>query len=187
MSRTILRVFVCALALLAACDGESGIAAPKANVNADEGQRTYGLNLKLSDGGVLKADLKGDTAFQRPNTQIFDLKGVRLTFYDKQGKNPGTLTSKTGEYDEATAVMVARGNVVLITKNDEGRQRTVRSEELHYDQRGDRVWSTRETTIVEEGRTMVTQGFESDTRFTNMKGNRAKAEGVQVNAGAGDF
>ena len=180
-------ITLCALALLAACDGKTDIAAPVANINADEGQSTYGLNLKLSEGGVLKADLKGDTAFQRPNTQIFDLKGVRLTFYDKQGKNPGTLTSKTGEYDEATAIMVARGNVVLITKNEEGRERTIKSEELHYDQRGDRVWSTRETTVIEQGRTMITQGFESDTRFTNVRGNRAKAEGVQVNAGAGDF
>lgn len=186
MRRTLLWVPAFALAA-AACDGKAAMTAPVANINADGGQRTYGLTLKLTEAGVLKADLKGDTAFQRPNTQVFDLKGVRLTFYDKQGKNPGTLTSRTGEYDESTAIMVARGNVILVTKNDQGRQRTIKSEELHYDQRGDRVWSTRETTVVEQGRTMITQGFESDTRFTNVRGNRAKAQGVQVNAGAGDF
>jgi LPS export ABC transporter protein LptC len=110
---------------------------------------------------------------------------VRLTFYDQQGKKPGTLTSKTGDYDVRTGVMVARGNVVLVTYNDKGEKRTIRSEELHYDQRGDRVWSERETFVEEAAQTFVSQGFTSDTRFTNIQGRNAKSTGVQVNQAGG--
>lgn len=170
---------------LAACDGTASMPPAKANVDAADGDRTYGLNLKMTDAGVLKADLLADTAYQRPNTTIIDIRKVRLTFYDTEGKNPGTLTSKTGEYDTGTQIMVARGNVVLVTRNEKGQKRTIRSEELHYDQKGDRVWSTRETQVEEEsGQRFNTDGFESDTRFTNMRGRGGKASGVQVNAGA---
>jgi hypothetical protein len=81
--------------------------------------------------------------------------------------------------------MIARGNVVLITHNEKGEQRTVRSEELHYDQRGDRVWSERETIVEEKGQTLVSEGFTSDTKFTNIQGTNARTTGVQVNQSGG--
>jgi LPS export ABC transporter protein LptC len=171
-------------AALAACGPAPAAGGPVA-AEADATQRTYGMNLKLTENGVLKADLYGDTAFTRPNTEVTEIRGVKLTFYDDQGKKPGRLTSRTGEYDARTGVMVARGNVILITHNDRGQERIIRSEELHYDQRGDRVWSDRETIIDEAGRHAVTDGFTSDTRFTNMRGRNAKSTGIRVNAGAG--
>ena len=156
--------------------------------DADGSQRTYGMNLKLSEGGVLKADVHGDTAYQRPgNPDVTEIKGVRLTFYDQEGKKPGRLTSREGEYDVRTGIMVARGNVVLITTNEKGQQRTVKSEELRYDQRGDRVWSDRETLVEEGGQTLVSEGFTSDTRFTNIRGTNSKTTGVRVNAGGGQL
>lgn len=169
---------------LAACETPPTPPAPTV-AEADDTQRTYGMNLKLTEGGVLRADLYGDTAFTRPNTQVTELRGVKLTFYDDQGKKPGKLTSKTGEYDATTGIMVARGNVVLVTHNDRGEERIIKSEELHYDQRGDRVWSDRETIIDEPGRHGVSDGFTSDTRFTNMRGKNARSSGIRVNAGEG--
>lgn len=171
-------------AALAACETAPAASGPVA-ADADATQRTYGMNLKLTENGVLKADLYGDTAFTRPNTEVTELKGVKLTFFDSEGKKPGKLTSKTGEYDARTGIMVARGSVVLVTHNDKGQERIIRSEELHYDQRGDRVWSDRETIIDEAGRHAVTDGFTSDTRFTNMRGKNAKSTGIRVNAGEG--
>jgi LPS export ABC transporter protein LptC len=178
-------VLLLALAAFAACKAPPAPTGPVAE-DADGSQRTYGMNLKLSEGGILKADVYGDTAFGRPgNPDVTEIKGVRLTFYDPEGKKPGKLTSRTGEYDARTGIMIARGNVVLITQNDKGQQRTVRSEELHYDQRGDRVWSERETVVEENGQTLVSEGFTSDTRFTNIQGTRARTTGVKVNAGDG--
>jgi LPS export ABC transporter protein LptC len=168
----------------AACETPPAGIGPVA-ADADATQRTYGMNLKLTENGILKADLYGDTAFTKPNTEVTELKGVKLTFYDAQGKKPGKLTSRTGEYDARTGIMIARGNVVLVTHNDKGQERIIKSEELHYDQRGDRVWSDRETIIDEAGRHAVTDGFTSDTRFTNMRGKNAKSTGIRVNAGEG--
>lgn len=172
---------ILAMAMLAACEAPPAPQGPVA-ADADASQRTYGMNLKLSEAGVLKADVYGDTAFQRPgNPDVTELRNVRLTFYDEQGKKPGTLTSKTGDYDVRTGIMVARGNVVLITYDEKGVKRTIRSEELHYDQRGDRVWSDRETFVEKQGESFVSQGFTSDTRFTNVQGRDAKSTGVRVN------
>lgn len=171
-------------AALAGCKAAPAAAGPVA-ANADDTQRTYGMNLKLTESGILKADLYGDTAFTRPNTEVTELKGVKLTFFDSQGKKPGKLTSRTGEYDARTGIMIARGSVVLITQNDKGQERIIKSEELYYDQRGDRVWSDRETIIDEPGRHAVTDGFTSDTRFINMRGKNAKTTGIQVNSGEG--
>lgn len=171
------------LAAAAACGGGTP-AAPVAE-SADASQRTYRMNLKLTEGGVLRADLYGDTAFQRPGTEITEVRNVKLTFHDGEGSRPGELTSRSGEYDQRSGIMVARGDVVLITHNDRGERRVVRSEELHYDQRGDRVWSERETTVEEPGRTLVTDGFESDTRFTQIRGKNSRTGGVRVNAAGG--
>ncbi|HEU4884889.1 MAG TPA: LPS export ABC transporter periplasmic protein LptC [Longimicrobium sp.] len=171
-------------AALAACKAAPAASGP-VTADADPTQRTYGMNLKLTENGILKADLYGDTAFTQPNTEVTELKGVKLTFFDSEGKKPGKLTSRTGEYDARTGIMIARGNVVLITQNDKGQERVIKSEELYYDQRGDRVWSERETIIDEAGRHAVTDGFTSDTRFTNMRGTNAKSTGIRVNAGEG--
>ena len=181
-------LFILAVAMLAACEAPPTQQGPVA-ADADASQRTYGMHLKLSEGGVLKADLYGDTAFQRPgNPDVTELRNVRLTFYDEQGKKPGSLTSKSGEYDQRTGVMVARGNVVLITHNEKGEKRTIRSQELHYDQRGNRVWSDKETFVEEQnGQTLVSQGFTSDTRFTNIQGRNSRTTGVRVNATGGSL
>lgn len=175
-------LLILAVAALAACEPAPPAPTGPVAAEADASQRTYGMNLKLTEAGVLKADVYGDTAFQRPgNADVTELRKVRLVFYDEKGTKPGTLTSKTGEYDVRTGIMVARGNVVLVTHNEKGQKRTIRSEELHYDQRGDRVWSERETFVEENGETFVSQGFTSDTRFTNVQGRNAKSTGVRVN------
>jgi LPS export ABC transporter protein LptC len=169
--------------LLAGCGG-AGPAVPVVEVE-DASPRTFGLNLKLTEEGVLKADLHGDTAFQRPGTEVTEVRGVRLTFVTGDGTRPAELTSLAGEYDAATGVMIARGNVVLITFNERGERRVVRTEELHYDQHSERVWSERETTVEETDRTLISDGFESDTRFTRIEGRNSRTGGVRVRAGEG--
>lgn len=173
-----------AAAALAACGSGSTPAAP-AGEAVDATQRTYGMNLKLTENGALKADLYGDTAFQRPGTEVTELRRVRLIFHDPEAAKPGELTSESGEYDPTTGIMVARGDVVLVTYNAEGERRVVRSEELHYDPQGDRVWSDRETHVEEAERTLVSDGVESDTRFTRIQGKNSRTGGVRVNTTEG--
>jgi LPS export ABC transporter protein LptC len=150
-------------------------------IDADASQVTYDLNMKMTEEGVLKADLLADTAITPVGETRTQLRGVRLTFFNP-GQAPGKLTSKSGEYDQTTGLMIARENVVLVIPGEKG-MRTIKSEELHWDQRGDRVWSDKKTTIEEGGETLTTQGFTSNSRFTNVSGTNATTGAVRVGEG----
>lgn len=171
------------LMLLAACGAEPSGPAIAAGTNSN--QVTIGMNLKISEAGRLKADLYSDTAITPEGETRSQLKKVRLTFFEP-GRQPSKLTSRTGEYDQTTGMMTARGSVVLITQGDKG-MRTIRSEELHWDQRGDRVWSEKSTTIVENGQTLISDGFTSNSAFTNVQGKNAVVQGVKVGSGGITF
>src|SRR5215212_5597898 len=108
---------VLGLTALAACGG--GPSGPSIAGDANSNQVTLGMNLKISEAGRLKADLFADTAVTPEGETRSQLKNVRLTFYEP-GRQPSRLTSKTGEYDQSTGMMTARGNVVLITQATRG-------------------------------------------------------------------
>ncbi|HEU0052594.1 MAG TPA: LPS export ABC transporter periplasmic protein LptC [Longimicrobium sp.] len=173
-----------AAALASAC--ARGPSAPTTGqIEADASQVTYAMNMKLSEEGVLKADLNADTAITRVGETRTELKGVKLTFFNP-GRPPGKLTSTGGEYDQASGAMIARGHVVLIVPGEKG-MRTIRSEELHWDQKGDRVWSTVATSIEEGGKILYTQGFNSNSAFTNVTGTNAHSNQVPVGSGGVTF
>lgn len=167
-------------ALGAAC-GPAPTNPTTGTIDADASQVTYDMNMRVTENGVLKADLFADTAVTPVGETRTQMKKVRLTFFNP-GEPPSKLTSKTGEYDQQSGAMIARGNVILIVPGDKG-SRTIKSEELHWDQRSDRVWSTLVTSITEAGQTLVTQGFTSNAKFTNVQGNNARVTGVQVGEG----
>jgi LPS export ABC transporter protein LptC len=168
--------------LIAGC-GRTTTPIGTAAFEADANQVTIGMKMKMTEEGTTKADIFADTAITMPGQTRTNLKGVRLLFTTPSGQQ-GTLTSKTGEYDPASQVMVARGSVVLIIPGEQGKgKRTIKSEELHWDQRGDRVWSEKATSLLEDGKTLYTQGFTADSRFTNVQGTNARTGSVQVGDG----
>jgi LPS export ABC transporter protein LptC len=173
------------LAVAAACGRPDPTEPPVLDI--EHQQVTYGMNLKLTEAGVLKADLLADTAFSRPGSDVTELRGVELTFFDEEGARPGTLTSRSGEYDQRSGVMTARGAVVLVVPTDDGGTRTIRTEELHYDQKGDAVWSEVPTSIEQKDGTFYAQNFSSDTRFTSIRGNDGRSSGVRVGDGGVRF
>jgi LPS export ABC transporter protein LptC len=171
------------LAALVACK-EPPAGVPVADVSSN--QVTVGMNLKITEEGRIKADLFADTAVTPAGETRSQLTRVKLTFFN-EGKAPSRLTSKTGEYDQDSGQMTARGNVVLVTPGDNG-MRTIRSEELHWDQKGDHVWSEKLTTIVENGQTLISKGgFTSNASFTNVTGRNAEVTGVKVGSGGISF
>jgi LPS export ABC transporter protein LptC len=164
----------------AACGGSPAGTAP-GEIAADASQVTYDMNMKMTEEGVLKADLYADTATTPVGDTRTQLRNVRLTFFNP-GKAPGKLTSNEGEYDQVSGMMIARRNVVLIIPGEKG-LRTIKSEELHWDQKGDRIWSDRPTSIEEGGQTLYTDGFTSNSAFTNVTGKNARTSDVQVGEG----
>jgi LPS export ABC transporter protein LptC len=153
-------------------------AGPAVAVDANSNQVTVGMRLKITEAGNPKADLTADTAVTPAGQSNTQLTKVHLVFYEP-GRKPSDLTSKTGEYDQQNGMMTARGHVILVTQGDKG-MRTITTEELHWDQRGDRVWSTVETTIVEGGQTLISEGFTSNSAFTNVQGKNPRVKGVRV-------
>ena len=170
---------VAAAALLAACapPADPGTA----QIEADASQVTYDMHMRVTEAGVLKADLFADTAVTPVGDTRTNMKRVRLTFFNP-GEPPSKLTSKTGEYEQQSGMMIARGDVVLIVPGDKG-LRTIRSQELHWDQRSDRVWSDKETSITENGETLITSRFTSNSKFTNVEGTTARSSNVRVGSG----
>ena len=174
---------VLGLVAVAACGAAPS--GPAVALDANSNQVTVGMNLKISEEGRLKADLDADTAITPEGETRSQLRRVRLTFFEP-GRAPSKLTSKTGEYDQSNGMMTARDDVVLITQGDKG-MRTIRSEELHWDQRADRVWSEKLTTIEENGQTLISDGFTSNSAFTNVQGKNSRATGVKVGSGGLTF
>lgn len=183
MRRTLLAVP--ALALLAACKGEATpppAAGSQAQIEASADQIIYGMRHKVTTEGVRKADLRSDTAYTRPGDPVVRLRGVRLVFFDENGRQTGELTSKTGEYNLGAGTMIARGNAVLTLSGPKG-PRVIETEELHYEQRADKVWSDVATTMKEAGNTYRGNSFTSDTKFQNVNVQQLTTSGIPTQGG----
>src|ERR1044072_390169 len=131
MRRTIRILAATTLTALGAACGPAPTNPTTGTIEADASQVTYDMNMRVTENGILKADLFADTAITPVGETRTQMKKVRLTFFNP-GEPPSKLTSKTGEYDQVSGAMIARGNVVLIVPGDKG-LRTIKSEELHWD------------------------------------------------------
>src|SRR5579863_6211959 len=71
----------------------------------------------LTDRGVLKGQMRSDTAyFFDDNTRLIG-RGVQVTFFTETGARNGVLTSRDSTYNEQTGNMDARGNVVVVSED----------------------------------------------------------------------
>jgi LPS export ABC transporter protein LptC len=173
------------LVMLAACTTPRPAVPFAGPVNTD--QVTVNMTLRMTEAGMLKALLRADTAITPAGQSRSQLKHVRLEF-QTAGGGKGTLTSKTGEYDPESDLMIARGGVVLVVPGENGQgTRTIRTEELNWNQSQDRVWSRLQTRVEEPTRTVITQSFTSDSRFTNIQGVGLTSENVKVGEGGMTF
>jgi LPS export ABC transporter protein LptC len=166
------RTFLCMVALLlgAAASGCEAVTVPmrttdRAELPAD--QVIHGLRNTLTNNGVREAELRADSAYLHAGSGALDLMNVELHFYDEQGRERGKLTSETGEYDQVTGGMVARGSVVLVLYGDQPREIT--GEELNFNLNQDRIWSDRAVVLKEGGVTVSGEGLDANASFTNVK------------------
>lgn len=127
----------------------------------------YGMSSYLTVEGVREGHVEADTAYMYVDSAHVDLRGMRIEFHDDDGRPRATVTGRTGEWDQDRDIMVARGDVLLVVHEDD---REIRTEELHYDAYGERVWSDSATTQTLANGT-VTRGssFESDLGFEDVR------------------
>ena len=165
------------LMLVVGCGGNEG-ATPTSSpdyksIAAD--QIVIGMEQYVTQQGRQRAILRGDTAYVFEDSAKALVKKVNLTLYDEAGRESAQLTSREGDFHNATQAMIARGNVVLVTRGAD--PRTIESQELHYDPNSKRIWSTKPTTMRSASGTVSGSGFESDDRFINTRITNARSTG----------
>lgn len=124
-----------------------------------------GVELRITSEGVRRALVRADTSYMFEDSAVTHLRVVHLQMFDNDGNLTSTLTSETAEYHQQTEKTVARGNVVLIMPEAD---RTIYSEELHYDPQQKRIWSDVPVRMIENGRETRGQSFTADDQFINV-------------------
>ena len=132
-----------------------------------------GFEQYISQAGAKQAILKGDTAYLYEDSAMAKVQNVHLTIFDEKGQVSANLTSKTGDVNNATQAMVARGNVVLITTDG----RRIETEELHYDPNAHRIFSNVPTVQRYQGGVLRGTGFDADDKFNNVLIRNARSSG----------
>lgn len=138
-----------------------------------------GVKHYLTEDGVRRGTLNSDTAFFYVDSARVDLRKVHLLLYNANGQEAADLTSKTGEMNQRTNAMVARGNVVLVARTTNDR---IETQELHYDPNAHRIWSTVQTTRIQNGNRVTGDGFTADDQMRNVEVTRprGRVEGLKV-------
>ncbi|MBI4519379.1 MAG: LPS export ABC transporter periplasmic protein LptC [Gemmatimonadetes bacterium] len=160
----------------AACGDERNSPVASAElVSLPADQVVYGLSHYMTTQGVRQAHVRADTAYFYEDSATVQMRGVTMTVYGELGQDRAVVTSAEGWLDSRTELMRARGRVVVVSQDQDKR---IETEELFYDPRGDRIWSTVATLLREGGRTLRGSGFESDGQLQNIRVTDARSEGV---------
>ena len=114
--------------------------------------------------GVKKALLTGEQLYFYNESGKVLGDTIEVSFFDDAGAFVSRLTAKTGEMDQASQEMIARGDVFVT-----GRDATIRTEVLRYDPRANRITSDAPTVINQQGNVIRGRGVESDPALRDIR------------------
>jgi LPS export ABC transporter protein LptC len=168
-----------AVALLGACQPttQAPPVAKHAAIPDSAEQLMFGVWFLLTDAGVRRAEVRGDTAFLYDESTRTDLRRVKTDFFKPGGEKDATLTSLAGTYSSRLGTMEARGQVVVITTDG----RKLETPHLKYDPARNEISSDSSFVLTETDRRLEGIGFISDPDLNNIKVLRnMRAFGQQV-------
>jgi LPS export ABC transporter protein LptC len=152
---------------LAACQEETIPVVATEFMEGIDAPVVFGMVSYITTNGVREGRVQADTAFTYADSAKVDLRNMTVLFYDPEGRDDATVTGRTGEWNQETDRMVARGDVVLFVFSDSS---TIRSQEIHYDPNIDRIWSdSASVRTMKDGTETRGSAFESDIEFTNVR------------------
>lgn len=129
-------------------------------------QIMFGAKFNMTDNGVSRALLLGDTAFFFDANTRVELENVHTTFFTVAGVKNGVLTSRHGTYRTQNGLMTARGNVVVVAENGSRLQ----SSELNFDQARNQIFTDSAFVQTDStGRRISGVGFRSDPDLKNVQ------------------
>jgi LPS export ABC transporter protein LptC len=174
------------LALSIGCSSGKPLPVAVRNPLADSADQVlYHTKSVLTDGGVMKAEVYGDTAYVFDDNTRVEMRGVRTVFFTVTGAKNAVLTSRQGTYNTRTNNMEARGDVVVVS--EDGRHLTTPI--LRYFQSRNEISSDTSFTLTDSAHQMIGIGFTSDPDMNNMHCMRAcsgSAGTVTLPGGPGD-
>jgi LPS export ABC transporter protein LptC len=106
-------------------------------------------------------------------------RGVRVDFFDAQGKKTSELSAREGEIDQTSRDLIARGNVVLQTT--EGTRMS--TEEMRFLNRTQKVRSDVLVRVERGGDVLTGVGFESDPELKHYEFKKQVRAQVRTRSG----
>ena len=142
-------------------------------------QIMFGARSLLTDRGLMRAELHGDTAYFFDDNTRIELRVVRVDFYTTTGQKNADLKSREGTYSTRQGSMEARGNVVIVSVD--GRRLT--SQQVRFDQTRNQISSDSAFVLTEPGRVLRGIGFISDPDMTNVRVLRGASGSTIIESG----
>ena len=129
-----------------------------------------GFSHYVTHQGVRRSRVEADTAFFYENTQITELRNIKVTFYDLKGEESSTLTARRGTYRWQDGSMEAEGDVLVVSPDG----RRLRSEILRYDNAENTISTDRQFTFDRGAEHLEGNSFRSDPDFRNVVTDRPR-------------
>lgn len=157
---------LCLAIVLAGCRDTQSPPVAEASLLPDTAeQMMIGASLVLTDNGVLRAQVRADTALTYDDNTRTELKKVTTTFHSTTGEQDAVLTSNQGTHLLRTGGMEARGNVLVTAKDG----RVLATAHLKYDPARNEISSDSAFTLTEGERVTSGIGFVSNPEMSNMR------------------
>ncbi len=131
----------------------------------------FGVQHNITPGGIRRGVLTADSAYAFRDSARDELWGVRVTIFGADGRETAALTSRSGTLNERTETVLARGSVVLVTR--EGNRR-IETENLYFCPSAHCVGSTVKTRIQQNGTWLTGDGFSADDEMHNVELNNPR-------------
>lgn len=172
-----LAVLWLAAALVAGCGGGEDPVDEHGFRDLPADHVAWDLDTDIKDLGALRARVHADTAYIWEDSARMVMVPVEVQLFDENGRPTAVLTADEGELDSNTNHMIARGNVVLVTVDDE---RRILTEELHYEPRRGRIWSDVRTEIFQGETRVEGSGFRSNEDLTDIEVFDSTGENIEI-------
>jgi LPS export ABC transporter protein LptC len=162
-------VITAIVGLLVSCGGKE-LDKVKVSASTKEIPIEVGTNIAINytDSGYLKAKvfaplLERYSSDVRTETEM--RQGITAYFYDNNGKVSSYIKSKYAIRNEVQRTLTARKDVFVVNNKGD----TLRTEELIWDEKSDRIYSEQFVKITSPDRIILGSGLESNTAFTKFR------------------
>ena len=133
----------------------------------------------VTKDGMRQSVVEADTAYYYEASKVFELRKLKVTFFNANGGVTSTLTSREGTYQVGLGQMEARGAVVVRSMDG----RNLFTELLKYDQGRNQLSTDQPFNFTGPTANGSGVGFVSDPDFRNVTGTQGRGTERQGTGG----